>query len=123
MSSLRSSVLDANHAAVASHVAFPLLWNHGQGRTIIRNRGQFLRYYEMIFRANDVAAIRSADPRALFCRNVTQVMLGLGVVWGDEPDGQPAVISINGATLGERDSVSAEPDSGDSSLHPECGNS
>ena len=97
MSSFRTGVLTRDRALVARSVAFPFRWNHGRpGRsTVIADRAELLRDYSAIFSAGVVRTIRAADPRALFCRDVSMVMLGSGVVWGDEPGGRPAVVSIN----------------------------
>jgi hypothetical protein len=59
-------------------------------------RTQLLSHYSAIFVPTVVREIKQADPRALFCKNVTMVMLGSGVAWGDEPGGRLAIISING---------------------------
>jgi len=48
-----------------------------------------------VFQPRTVAAILGADPRALFCQNVNQVMLGSGVIWGDDLGKRLAIITVN----------------------------
>jgi hypothetical protein len=99
LTTFREAVLTQDHARVATAVAWPLSWNHGRPwhSTAIQNRAQLLRLYVQVFTSSVVREIKRADPRALFCKNISQVALGQGVVWGDEPGGQPAITSINGS--------------------------
>ena len=99
MTSFRAAVLTMNRTGVASRLAYPLLWNHGSPShsTSIANSAELVSGYSTIFRPSVVAAIKDADPRALFCHQETMVMLGSGVVWGDDQTGRSSVISINGS--------------------------
>lgn len=98
MGSFRTAVLTEDDSRVAGSVAWPLLWNHGHPwhSTSISGAAQFISLYKAIFAPVVVREIKKADPRALFCKDVTMVMLGPGVAWGDEPGGQPAIVAING---------------------------
>jgi hypothetical protein len=97
LATFRQAVLTQDHARVAAEVAWPLSWNHGRRSTAITSRTQLLRLYDSVFTASVVRQIKLADPRALFCKNVSEVLLGQGVAWGDEPGGELAIVSINGS--------------------------
>jgi len=99
LTTFREAVLTQDHARVATTVAWPISWNHGRPwhSTAIQNRAQLLRLYAHVFTPSVVREIKRADPRALFCKNISQVALGQGVVWGDEPGGRLAITSINGS--------------------------
>jgi hypothetical protein len=91
MRSFQTAVEEGDRSSVASSIEYPLSLSHG----IIPNRQELLRRYGAVFTPGVVAEIESADPRALFCQNVSQVMLDSGVVWGDDFKGRLAVITIN----------------------------
>jgi hypothetical protein len=97
MTAFRTAVLDGDRAAVAAKAAPRLLWNHGSPwrSTPVAGPHGVRSLYASIFVLGVVHAIHAADPRALFCKDVTMVMLGSGVAWGDEPGGRPAIVSIN----------------------------
>jgi hypothetical protein len=99
MSSLRAAVLANDRAGVAAHVSYPLRWNHGSRwhSTMFGDSAALTRDYSTIFRSSVVGAIRAADPHLLFCHEGTMVMLGSGVIWGDDGSGRIGVISINGS--------------------------
>jgi len=98
LTGFRKAVLTHDHAHVAASVAWPLAWNHGYPwrTTLVRSRRELLGLYNAIFLPTVVRDIRLANPRALFCKNITQAALGRGVAWGDEWHGRPAIFSING---------------------------
>jgi hypothetical protein len=100
MSSFRAAVLTNDRTAIAARITYPLLWNHGSPwhSTSIPSLARFVSDYSTIFRPSVVASIKAADPRALFCHLKTMVMLGSGVVWGDDRSGRLTLISINGAS-------------------------
>jgi len=96
MTRFREAVVSDDRAHVAAALARPFLWNHGGASTSISGSAQLSAVYDSIFGRAVIREIKAANPRALFCKNVTEVMLGSGVVWGDEPGGRPAIVSING---------------------------
>ena len=96
MRRFRKAVLIDDRARVAAALARPFLWNHGAVSTSISGPAQLSSAYRAIFGRAVVGEIKQADPRALFCKDVTMVMLGSGVVWGDEPGGRPSIVTING---------------------------
>ena len=97
LTTFRGAVLTQDHARIAATVDWPLSWNHGRPwhTTAIQSQKQLLRLYRQVFAPSVTREIKVADPRALFCKNISQVALGQGVVWGDEPGGRLAIISIN----------------------------
>jgi len=96
MTRFRKAVLTDNRARVAAALARPFFWNHGATSTSISGSAQLSTVYNSIFGRAVVREIKAANPRALFCKDVTMVMLGSGVVWGDEPGGRPSIVAING---------------------------
>jgi hypothetical protein len=91
MRSFQAAVRSGDRARVARSVHYPLLW---AGRRVDTG-GKLVADYRSIFVPAVVAAIEAADPRALFCQNLSQVMLGSGVVWGDDFGGRLAVVTVN----------------------------
>jgi hypothetical protein len=76
--------------ALAAPVKFPL-----RARVPAKSRAEFLQKYEQIITTEEAAAVASADPGEVFCRNGA-FMLGSGEVWA-EPDASGAyrIITIN----------------------------
>jgi hypothetical protein len=76
--------------ALAALVHFPL-----RARVAAKSRAEFLHEYEQIVTTEQAAAIASADPGEVFCRDGA-FMLGSGEVWA-EPDASGAyrIVSIN----------------------------
>jgi hypothetical protein len=99
MRKFRTALLSGNRPGVAASVVFPLHWNHGPPwhSTLVRDRNALMRDYDVIFDEGVIAKVRAADPRALFCRNYTNAMLGDGVVWANEWQGQIGVVVVNGS--------------------------
>jgi hypothetical protein len=95
MTALQDSIRQGNRAAVASQIAYPLLWTSATAKTTIRTRHEFLLRYADIFRPGVVKAVLAADPHALFCQNVTQASIGSGVIWGDVFGRRLAITTIN----------------------------
>jgi hypothetical protein len=96
MTRFRKAVLTDDRAGVVSALARPFYWNHGGESTAISGPAQLSTDYESIFGRTVVREIANADPRALFCKDVTMVMLGSGVVWGDEAAGRTSIVAVNG---------------------------
>lgn len=82
MSSIQAAVEGGSRGRIAELVGYPLRWNHDGKSTEILNRHSLLANYTSIFSPSVVAAIRRADPRALFCHEAG-VMLGDGLAWGE----------------------------------------
>jgi hypothetical protein len=97
LTAFRTAVLAGDRGAAASLVAYPLAWNRGvpPDRRTLRDRAALLRSWDKVFLPGVVRLIRSADPRAVFCKNATQFTLGPGVVWGDTAGGRAAIAIVN----------------------------
>jgi hypothetical protein len=96
MSGLQHALKQNDRTAVADRILFPLSWSNHGTTTVIRNRAAFLERYTSIFRPAVVGAVIAADPRALFCKNLSQAALDSGVVWGDiSLGGRRGIITVN----------------------------
>ena len=98
LGAFRRAVAGGDRAAVASAFAYPLRWNGAPGGSVlVRSRAQLLRDYGAVFTRALAAAVAAADPRALFCKDVSEVALGAGLLWGDQVGrrGAPALVAIN----------------------------
>jgi hypothetical protein len=95
MTAFQSSIRQGNRAAVATQIAYPLLWSTASGKVTIHSHQEFLARYSEIFRSSLLHAILAADPHALFCQNMTQASIGSGVIWGDVFRQRLSIITIN----------------------------
>lgn len=97
LTAFRAAVVAGDRSAAAALVAYPLAWNRGvpPQRSTLRDPAALLRSWDKVFLPGVLRLIRSADPRAVFCKNATQFTLGPGVVWGDTAGGRPAIAIVN----------------------------
>jgi hypothetical protein len=80
-------------------ISFPLLVIHGERRTSIRSKTQFLRQYDTIFDANVRQAIARQSARCLF-GNYQGTMIGNGEVWfSQQANGAMKIITVNPGAL------------------------
>lgn len=96
LAELQEAVARDERERVASMVSFPMRLNSGRGRTLVRNRRDFLRRYGRIFNAKVRAALARQDEPGLFV-NYQGVMVGNGEIWF-APVGRGArlkVITVN----------------------------
>jgi hypothetical protein len=91
MTAFQVALEHGDRTRVVRSVHYPLRW---AGRTIKRSGG-LLRRYDGVFAPRVIHAVLAANPRALFCQNVTQVMLDSGVIWGDDLGGRLAIVTVN----------------------------
>jgi hypothetical protein len=91
MASFQKAIKRNDRSYIAREVDYPVRWSGGT----IAGRPQLLGEYSAIFRPAVVKAILAADARALFCQNVSQVMLDSGVIWGDDYNGRLAISTVN----------------------------
>src|SRR6202035_5060991 len=91
MASFQAALKDDDRGRIASSIEYPLRWSGG----MISGRGQLLTRYPSVFQPAVVKAVLAADPRALFCKNISEVMLNSGVIWGDDFNGRLAIVTVN----------------------------
>ena len=82
-----------DRAAVAKLIAYPLRV-YGTKASTVRTEAALLAAYDTVFTPQVLAAIRKAEPAAVFCRD-GQGMLGDGVVWARVSRAHARVSSIN----------------------------
>jgi hypothetical protein len=91
MSVFQGAMEEGDRGAVVDRIRYPLRW----GGTNIESRRELLRRYGAVFAPPVLRAVVAADPRALFCQNISEVMLGSGVIWGDDFGGRLAIVTVN----------------------------
>ena len=94
-SAFRAAVLKGDRTRATALVAYPLGWNHGGRHDTLASAAALANAWPRVFTPGVLAALRGADPQALFCKNGSQFTAGVGAVWGQETGGRPRIFSVS----------------------------
>lgn len=98
LTELQNAVKAEDKAKVAAMIAYPLLVIHGDRKTRIKSKAEFLSQYATIFDAHVRQAIAQQSAKCLF-GNYQGAMIGNGEVWfREQPDGTMKIVTVNSTT-------------------------
>jgi len=99
LSDLQDAVKSEDKAKVAAMISYPLLVIHGDRKTRVKTKVEFLNQYETIFDAHVRQAIAQQSAKCLF-GNYQGAMIGDGEVWFRErPNGTMKIVTVNSSVV------------------------